>query len=886
MNGKAWWSLMKLPSNEKPALGGDGLVMADLLADLTAVSHHLTDRLAVHDVLDSYLLSAAAVQIVEDYLQRDVFALRRGSQYLRDRAPAATLPAFLDRIADSEEWARSLWASRRRAARWRDEAAALRDSLAMRVVADGPAGALDACLATAVHLRARLLTLPRDLTAAVPRLPSCFRSFDQEPADMVALASRFRLRHPDCTRPVVVLGVRTSGSYLAPLVAAALHDAGYREVFAETARPGHRLRGPVAGLLRSVARRGGHVAIVDDPPATGGAVAAVARLAQNGGVARHAITLLLPLFTDDVPGDLTAYRSIVLPYREWGIHERLETESVLRGLAPLLGDDVSRIYPVPRQAATPGREHARAVFDVQLAGGERRRIVATGAGVGYLGRHAIAVARALGAYLPRTYGFADGLVFRDWLPDDQRLGAPDAADTADLAGYVRARAAAMPAGADRAAGLSGRQPVWEAASRVLQHNYGRAGLLLRPILLDPLVRQLCAVARPSVVDGATGLDRWYRGPVGLRKIDADVRDFANTDLACYDPVYDLAGIDPGSSDTPFVESLRGAMPCDPERFLLYELVHLWDRARDGARIEREGARAVQRYLRETVLAGTPRAARGPLCALDIDGVLESDALGFPMPTPTAAIALRALLAHGFRAVVATGRSLDEVRERCLAYGLAGGVAEYGSVVYHGGVVEDLVAQIDQEALNRVRARLRTEPGVVVDADYRHIVRARAARGGAVPTGPAARALGADAARVTVISGAGQTDFVATSVDKGAGLAVLADRVGAEVAWAIGDSAADLPMLRLAAAAYAPANADERVRASGVAVLGKPYAAGVAAAVAELIGHKPGRCETCCPPPHAARTRTMLTLLDASSAGARGLPTSIARCVPRLRVRTP
>jgi hypothetical protein len=60
---------------------------------------------------------------------------------------------------------------------------------------------------------------------------------------------------------------------------------------------------------------------------------------------------------------------------------------------------------------------------------------------------------------------------------------------------------------------------------------------------------------------------------------------------------------------------------------------------------------------------------------------RNDAAGLPATSPTGALALRALNLHGYRPVLATSRSLDEVRDRCTAYGLAGGVTEYGTFVY-------------------------------------------------------------------------------------------------------------------------------------------------------------------------------------------------------------
>ncbi|HEY2764590.1 MAG TPA: HAD family hydrolase [Pseudonocardiaceae bacterium] len=868
---------------------GDGLTVADLLADLAEVARLLADRITAGDVLDAYLLAAGAVQIVEDHLQRDSLALRRAAGHLRDRGVPAWITFVLSALATGCERLRALRPSERRTARWRDESARLRDTLARRLIAPpGVAAPLGDEITLARRLTGRVAALHPGLPGAVLRIPSCFRSFDQHPDDMVVLATRYAGKYPERDRAVLVLGVRTSGSYLAPLVAAALLAQGFTEVRSETARPEHRLRTPVRRSSRWVTRRGGRVAIVDDPPTTGHAVRQVARQVVRGGVAERALTLLLPLF-DEVPAPLRTYDSIVLPVGEWSIHRRLEPAAAAAALASLWGRPPAGVHHLPGDPDLPGRGHHRALFDVVSPDGERRTVVAAGAGVGYFGRHALAVARALPGYLPRTHGFVDGVVFRDWLPADQRLGAVCAEDVPELAGYVRARAAALPAADDHSARLAGRQPVWEAGSRVLQEGYGRLGVLLRPVLLDPVLRGLCSVPRPSVIDGATGVTHWFRDQGALRKVHADVRAFANTDLACYDPVYDLAGIDPGARDAGVVAALRDAMACDDERFLIYQLVHLWDRRRTGAAAHRESARAVQRYVAGALLSGLTRSQDGPLCALDVDGVLESDALGFPIITPSAALALRSVIAHGYRPVLATGRSLDEVRERCESYGLTGGVAEYGAVAYdHStGTVLDRVPAADQRTLAEVRDALCSTPGVSVDQDYRHIVRAhRSGPDGNRRSLPAALVRTVLAGigtghRLRVIDGDGQTDLVAAGVDKGGGLRALADLLGTctdpqGIALAVGDSAADLPMLALARHSYAPANADAQVRAAGVHLLRRGYAAGLAQAVQRLIGHRPGSCPMCRPPVPTAGSAALLTLLDAQRAGARGLPVAVVR----------
>lgn len=882
----------KQPSPAGEADSGElgELVLADLFASLTEVTERLIGQIAENRVLDAYLLAAGAAQIVEDHVQRDPLGLCRAAAYLGDHGLPRTVGALVTGVANGVEGLCWLSGRHRRTVRWALLMAALRDDLAQLVVDDNGAAVSAHERAVARRLRDQLPTLSPRARCAVLRLPSCFRSFDQSPQDMVELAARFAQRHPGRDAPVLVLGVRTSGGYLAPLVRAALLAGGFATVTTGSARPSRRLRPEVRRAARSAELGGGRIAVVDDPPSGGNAVRSVAESLTGNGVARSAITLLLPLFDDEVPDALADYDAVLLRFKEWSIHQRLAADAVRQALAGLTGQPVAAVLPGSARSNGHGRDHLRAGYEVVLADAARRSIVAVGAGLGYFGRHTIAVRAALPDHLPRTYGFADGIVFRDWLPEADRVTEAVRSDVPAFAAYLAARSSALPAVADRSVGFVGRQPVWEAASRVLERGYGRLGTFLRPVFLDAVVRSLCHVDQPSIIDGATELGHWFRDHGGLRKVESDVRAFASTDLACYDPAYDLAGIDPGGADPEFVAALREAMPCDDERFLLYELVHLWNRARHGADPARASARAVRRYVAQLIPRDIRPPADGPLCALDVDGVLESDGLGFPIITPTAAIVLSALITHGQRPVLVTGRSLPEVRERCAMYGLAGGVAEYGASVYdqRSGTDRNLVSDDERAAVAAVRAAADGCPDLLVDDDYQAIVRAYV-------RGPDGRRKGLPAATerqlldriaphdrlVRAIRGEHQTDFVPSGVDKGRGLRELAVLLGVSsrpdgIAFAVGDSASDLPMLALAGRGFAPGNADPVVRASGVTVLRRCYASGLAQAAAHHLGHKPGSCPVCRPPEVSRRTRAMLTVLDAQRSGRAGLGVAVLR----------
>jgi len=81
--------------------------------------------------------------------------------------------------------------------------------------------------------------------------------------------------------------------------------------------------------------------------------------------------------------------------------------------------------------------------------------------------------------------------------------------------------------------------------------------------------------------------------------------------------------------------------------------------------------------------------------------------------------------------------------------------------------------------------------------------------------------------------------------------------------AVGDSRSDLPMLRLAVRAAAPASArGELSDAAGVRLMRRPHQLGLADAVRLVTGHRPGGCELCSVSRPDLDTRLLLGVLGA------------------------
>src|SRR6185312_5272422 len=132
---------------------------------------------------------------------------------------------------------------------------------------------------------------------------------------------------------------------------------------------------------------------------------------------------------------------------EWSVHERLRPAAVAEALSGLLpGQEVTGLEP--RRAPQPRRGHLLATYragvvDRRTGARSELEVCVEGAGAGYLGRHALAVARPLADFLPAIYGLRDGLLYRAWLADEARLHRPGPEAAARIAEYVHLRRHAL-----------------------------------------------------------------------------------------------------------------------------------------------------------------------------------------------------------------------------------------------------------------------------------------------------------------------------------------------------------------------------------------------------------------------------------------------------------
>lgn len=367
--------------------------------------------------LDAFLHAAGAAQIVADRLQGGSM-LPGPSPLLPPRGATGLLARLLETSATAVRGRLGL-------SEWHVLLRDLANVLAEAVLGDTEEDAAGVLLSvrTAVEdLRsgvpqhtARLLDGARLLDA------SGFREHDLRPEDVVALAERFAALHPDRERPLLVLGLRSSGSYLAPLAAAALGRLEYQHVVARTTRPGGPLLPEEPRLPESLRRVGGLALLLGAPPRSGAALASVAARFTEAGFAADRIVpaYLAPSSLTRSPQLLRRHPAVVLPASDWRIAQLLGSEQLaaaVSGLLPrgteLLALDDLADAPDAAGADGVGGGHRGVTFTARVVepGGERRslRLGARGLPLGLQPAHA-----------PGHVGVVDGILFTG--PEDQPI---------------------------------------------------------------------------------------------------------------------------------------------------------------------------------------------------------------------------------------------------------------------------------------------------------------------------------------------------------------------------------------------------------------------------------------------------------------------------------
>jgi len=848
-----------------------------------------------------FLLACAIADTIDDHMLGERFDFSQAAEVVPALGPGLrAADALLRSFQRVREWRLRRVRAWRKA--WGSAVAAF-----LKVFVDGGRPDREALAQAGGALTSLLAAdLPAGLAGCRPKIPSAFRTEDLTHVDILALGRRFTAAFPDRERPVLVVGLRTAGSYFAPLLCAALAAEGYRDPVSMTVRPKKGLGRWEGETLARRAGGGGIAIIVDEPPNTAVTLAKGVDFVRRAGFAAADIAVLLPVHPagrDWASGQgflaLSGIRILTLAPEEWHKCRLLEPAAVETRLGEYFARRHyagARVVPGPaaermnaaleRRSNDPWHNRLKRIYEVRLEGGggrtETRYVLAKSVGWGWLGYHAALAGERLSAFVPPLLGLRDGILYTEWLPQGDPAADRDRLQDA-AASYVAARVRSLRMAEDPSVDLvrTGQDRGFEVLAGALAGAYGSkaAAVLKRASLRHVLAHRPNPV--PTLIDGKMRPQEWISGPGSLLKTDFEHHGQGKYQLNVTDPAYDLAEAvlygapseaEEGRLIERYIEQSGDAHV--RERLFLNKLLAgtcalkealmsladpaLADRRQEFNRlyIDAWNFLTVHSVRLCGRICGRPAALRwrSPLVAMDIDGVLDTSVFGFPSATAAGLTALSLLHAHDIPIAVDTARPLSQVKEYSRAYGFVGAVAEYGAVVWDAvdGGERILVSSESLQQLEDVRSALRRVPGVFLNEDCRYSIRAYAferERTVPLPTLLVRDLMaGLHAGRLDVIQTYLDTAIVARETDKGRGLLALLEMVGRGGidTIAIGDGEPDLAMFRVAGRSFAPAHIPCRsiARLLGCRIAGRPYQAGLLDSVRAMLHPGGGRCDRC------------------------------------------
>jgi hydroxymethylpyrimidine pyrophosphatase-like HAD family hydrolase len=619
--------------------------------------------------------------------------------------------------------------------------------------------------------------LPSGLLAARLGLPSPFRRLDLTHVDALALGRRYMKRFPDRSQPILLVGLRTSGSFFAPLLRAFFEAEHYEKVSLLTLVPG---KGPghwEVKELKRYAQQGYTALIVDDPPHTGGTIFTAFEIAGRAGFGRDKVKALVPAhpakrdWFKPLPDDLV----VSLEPEEWYKCALLESNAVQSRLAEYFRiQNFVRTIVVASERVEEFNAHLQSsssdergtrlkrIFEVHLetlqGRKEIRYVLAKSVGWGWLGYHAFLAGHRLAGFVPPILGLREGILYMEWIPqtapdvgvDSQSEERIDAS-----ASYVAARTRCLKLEAGSATHLNlGRQDNGvQLLGKALSRAYGGffIDLLAQPHFKRLLRQQPSPF--PTLIDGNMRRVEWIIGPHGLLKTDYEHHGLGKEELNVIDPAYDLADTILNLELSPEEESRLIQRYVDESgdasvvhRLFMNKMLaglwamkqaheHLFGKARVAGQQQTFHRRFMGAWNFLTVQAARQCGGylqplvelrwRSPLVATDIDGVLDRRVFGFPCTTAAGIEALSLLRAHEFSIAVNTARSVAEVKAYCQAYSLAGGVAEHGSYLWDAVARRGriLISPEAERQLDALRRNLQLIPGVFLDDRHQYSIRA-------------------------------------------------------------------------------------------------------------------------------------------------------------------
>ena len=614
---------------------------------------------------------------------------------------------------------------------------------------------------------------PAALLDAQIGVPSPFRRLDLTHHDVLELARRLAERIADRNQPILLVGLRTSGAYFAPLVRAYLRSRGFQCVSLMTLQPDKGVGRIELRQLQQCAVQDYFAVVIDDPPLTAGTIFLAMDIACRAGFAPAKLMALAPAHSAarNWHKPLTEERVITLEPELWRkqlylrsqdacdqVREYFREEKVLSVKAVVKGLDANANCIQLNQSNRRGAR-LKQLFEVRLqrtdGPEEIRYVLAKSVGWGWLGYHAFLCASRLSPFVPPLLGLRNGVLYTQWVSQNSDTPIDRHKEIDRVASYVAARVHELPLQENPLLG-NGEQRhhngfclLESALSRAYGGVFG--GALARPRLAAKLRALPCPF--PTLIDGKMDRDEWIPGDQGSIKTDFEHHGMGKAALNVIDPAYDIADTILKMRLSPLEERrlidrykiVSKDEDVDDRLFINKLIAGLWSmQAAQSSVLAAAGSPDEQQHDHRRFMDAwdflTIHTARqcgeycrpdsvphwqGPLVFMDIDGVLDRRLFGFPL-TSNAGIEALSLL-HESKVTIAlnTARSVREVKEYCAAYGLAGGIAEHGAYLWDAVAQrgKTLVCEKAQRQLDQLRDALRRTSGVFLDERHEYSIRA-------------------------------------------------------------------------------------------------------------------------------------------------------------------
>lgn len=600
-----------------------------------------------------------------------------------------------------------------------------------------------------------------------------YRCQDLTHFDVFSLVQKFIASSNNQYSPVMIVGIRTAGAYFAPLAKVYLSSLGWPNVSWMTIRPKEGLARWEKKALWRMLFRPSPVLVIDDYQNTGQTFLQASKLLSSRRISPRRVTFLAPNHSYDtgwvnIVRKLTGSKVIALEHNELYKRKLMDAAPVENLVLQYFSaeqwtnvtieesKDIEAINARLEAHYTEGFQgRLKHLYELHMRNSkgntEIRRMIAKSVGWGWLGYHAFIMAKRLQEFVPPCVGFRNGFLFMEWiggLPTKPKNSGEENLQNRNisvqtLASYLAARTNRLRLKEDPRRGNSWG---WLEMLSIVRSAYGNyLGRLVDRKLLTKLQHNIHYI--PAVIDGKMIPREWIENEHGFFKIDFEHHNFGAPELDIVDPAYDVAGAIfefhmTEHTEAEFLQVYKNLTGDNEvyDRLLLYKLLY-------GIRVMKKSAecalllhseagnkRSVQArtFLAETMcrfVSGLHQRAYDnewtkKLFFLDLDGVYDTEVLGFPHTTISGIEAVGRLRTNGWAIVLNTGRSIQNVKSYCSTYAFQGGVGEYGSVFYDN-VLKREIPLIDdggKEQLKRCREVIRTLSNVFVDPEYTYSVR--------------------------------------------------------------------------------------------------------------------------------------------------------------------